>query len=64
MKNYLHAKSHHRTSQKIDVLNTLVVRAVKISNKEHLKKYKDHLTKAIQNIGYKKRYINKAFEKA
>ena len=40
---YLHAKSHHYPPQKTSVINTMVVRAKRISNKAHLKQEIDHL---------------------
>ena len=33
---YLHATSHHHPSQKLGILNTLAIRAIIISDKEHL----------------------------
>jgi len=34
--NYLHASSHHHPTQNIGVLNTLSIRSIRISDKEHL----------------------------
>jgi hypothetical protein len=61
--NYLHAESHHHPSQKMGVLNTMAIRAARISDKEHLKEEIDHLTKVFKNIGYKDRDIKKAINK-
>ena len=33
---YFHANSHHFPSQKLGVINTLITRALRISNKEHV----------------------------
>ena len=48
---YLHADSYHHPSQKSGVLNTLVVRAFRISNPDHLKDEIEHLTSVFKNIG-------------
>ena len=50
---YLHADSHHHPSQNIGFLNTLVVRASRTSDTEHLEKEKDHLKEVFTNLGYK-----------
>ena len=60
---YLHADSHHHPSQKIGVLNTLAVRASRISDSEHIKKEKDHLKEVFTNIGYKPKVITKILGK-
>lgn len=33
---YLHASSHHHPSQKVGILNMLIAREIRISNKDHL----------------------------
>ena len=43
MDQYLHANSHHHPSQKRDVLNTLITRAIRISEEDHLQQEKQHL---------------------
>ena len=40
---YLHANSHHFPPQKVGVINTLVTRSLRISDKEHIKEEIDHL---------------------
>jgi hypothetical protein len=45
------------------VLNTMAIRAARISDKEHLKEEIDHLTKVFKNIGYRDRDIKKAIDK-
>jgi uncharacterized sporulation protein YeaH/YhbH (DUF444 family) len=45
------------------VLNTLAIRAIRISDKEHIKEEIDHLTKVFKRIGYRDKDIRKAMEK-
>jgi hypothetical protein len=45
------------------VLNTVAIRATRISDKEHLKEELYHLTKVFNNIGYKDRDIKKAIDR-
>ena len=61
---YLHADSHHHPAQKFGVLNTLAIRALRISDSEHINKEKRHLVLTFKNIGYKDHEIKKAMEKA
>jgi len=61
---YLHADSHHHPSQKFGVLNTLAIRALRISDSEHLDEEKKHLISTFKSIGYKEQEIKKAIEKA
>jgi hypothetical protein len=60
--NYLHTNSHHHPNQKLGVLKTLAMRAIRISDKEHFVKEKDHLI--FRNIGYNNKDINNAINKA
>ena len=60
---YVHASSHHHPSQKQGIIHTLATWAVRISNKEHLENEVGYLTKAIQNNGYIKKYIRRAFKR-
>jgi hypothetical protein len=60
---YLHVNSHHHPSQNMGVLNTMTIRAARISNKDHLKEEIDHLTRVFTNIGYRNRDIKKAIDK-
>ena len=48
---YLNARSHHHPSQKLGVLNTLAVRALRISDQNHLDHEQNHLKHALQNNG-------------
>ena len=61
---YLHADSHQHPSPKIGVLNTLAVRASRISDTEHLEKEKYHLKEVFINIGYKPKDIRKTLDKS
>ena len=61
---YLHSNSHHHPSQKIGIINTLAVRASRISDADHLQEEKDHLKEVFLNIGYEPRTIKKALDKA
>ena len=61
---YLHAESHHHPSQKVGILNTLATRAIRISDTEHLKEELAHLSRVLQENGYKLKDIKRAFEKA
>eukprot|EP00253_Pinus_taeda_P032352 PITA_32352 len=61
---YLHAESHHHPAQKFGVLNTLSIRALRISDSEHLNEEKKHLVSTFKSIGYKKKEIKRAIEKA
>jgi hypothetical protein len=62
--NYLHANSHHHPNQKLGVLKTLATRAIRISDKEHFEKEKDHLSNIFRNIGYNNKDIKNAIKKA
>ena len=53
--NYLHVESYHHPAQNFGVLNTLVVRALRISNVEHLKEELNHLASVFRGIGYKEK---------
>ena len=61
---YLHADSYHHPSQKSNVLNTLAVRAFRISDPDHIKDEIEHLTSVFKNIGYKEWSIKKAIRRA
>jgi hypothetical protein len=61
---YLHADSYHHPSQKSGVLNTLAVRAFRISDPDHLKEEIEHLTSVFKNLGYKEWSIKKAIRRA
>jgi len=56
---YLHADSHHFPPQKIGVINTLVTRALRIFDKEHIKEEIDHLEKKIGDNRYSDRQFRK-----
>ena len=61
---YLHTDSHHHPAQKLGVLNTLAIRALRISDSEHINEEKRHLVSTFKNIGYKDHEIKKAIKKA
>ena len=49
---YLKADLHHRLSQKMAVVNTLVSRAIVISEPSSLHKEKEHLKRALEANGF------------
>ena len=61
---YLHADSHHLPTQKVGVLNTLITRAIKISDEDHLELEIDHLTNVFQMNGYNKDQIRRVIKKS
>jgi hypothetical protein len=61
---YLHANSYHHPSQKSGVLNILAVRALTISDPDHLNQEIEHLTTVFKNLGYKELSIKKAIRRA
>lgn len=62
--NYLHADSHHHPAQKLGVLNTLAIRALRISDADHLEEEKKHLVSTFKGIGCKENEIKRAIQKA
>ena len=56
---YLHADSHHFPPQKIGVINTLVTRALRISDKEHIQEEIDHLGRVFGDNRYSDRQFRK-----
>ena len=56
---YLHADSHYFPPQKVGVINTIVTRALRISNKEHIKEEIDHLAKVFEDNRYNSRQFRK-----
>ena len=56
---YLHANSHHFPPQKVGVINTLVTRALRILDKEHVKEEIDHLEKVFEENGYNGKQFRK-----
>ncbi|KAG5313940.1 MOS1T transposase, partial [Pseudoatta argentina] len=60
---YLHAESHHFLVQKQSAINSLVHRALTISDKEHLQTELNHLKLAIQKNGHDKKDIIKTINK-
>ena len=59
----MHTKSNNHPSQKIGILKTLVTRAVRIYDTEHLKEELSHLSRVLQENGYEKKHIKKDFLK-
>ena len=64
IESYLHANSHHHPAQKFGVLNSLAIRALRISDAEHLNEEKKHLVSTFKSIGYKENEIKRAIKKA
>lgn len=60
---YLHAKSHDHPIQKQSAINSLVYRALTISDKEHLQTELNHLKLTLQQNGHDKKDINKIINK-
>ena len=56
---YLHADSHHFPPQKIGVINTLVTRALRISDREHIKDEINHLERVFEDNGYSGKQFRK-----
>jgi len=61
---YFHVESYHHPTQNFGVLNTLVVRALRISDEEHLEDEISHLTSIFLGIGYKEGEIRKVINRA
>lgn len=57
-------KSHHFPAQKFVLINTLVTRALKGSDKEHIEQEINHLTTAFKENGYKENHIKNIMMKA
>ena len=64
IESYLHAESYNHPSQKFGALNTLLIRAFWISDSEHLKEEREHISSVFKSIGYKEKEIKKAIERA
>lgn len=62
--NYLHTDSHHHPAQNFGVLNTLAIRALRISDSEHLDEENKHLVSAFKGICYNEKEIKAAIKKA
>jgi predicted GIY-YIG superfamily endonuclease len=60
---YLHADSHHFPGQKKGVLNTLITRSRRLTDKEHISEELRLLREVFINNGYSKREIKMAFAK-
>ena len=61
---YVHAKSHHHPVQKIGVINTLVTRAMRLSDEEHIEQELRHLKEVFIANGYNEEQVNRAILKA
>ena len=62
--NYLHAESYHHLNQNFGVLDTLAIRALRISYEEHVKYEINHLTFVFRVIHYKEKDIIKSLIRA
>jgi hypothetical protein len=60
---YLNARSHHHPTHKQGVISSLIHRAVKISDKEHLKEELGHVTETLIRNGYDKQLINRTINR-
>lgn len=60
---YLHASSNHHPAQIASVANTLISRAIKISDSDHRKEEINHLKNTLQCNGFSKQIVNKAFKR-
>lgn len=60
---YLHANLYHHQLKKIWVLNTLAVRALRVSDGDHLDEEIKHLTPVFKDIGYKEKDIKRAIKR-
>ncbi|XP_011868909.1 PREDICTED: uncharacterized protein LOC105562568 [Vollenhovia emeryi] len=60
---YLHANSHHHPAQKNSVINSLVHRALSISEPAALDGKLNHLHRALTRNGYSSRNINRTIQK-
>ncbi|XP_011859612.1 PREDICTED: uncharacterized protein LOC105557077 [Vollenhovia emeryi] len=63
MDRYLHANSHHHPAQKNSVINSLVHRALSISEPAALDGELNHLHRALTRNGYSSRNINRTIHK-
>lgn len=61
---YLHADSHHFPAQKLEVLNTLATRALRVSDENHTEDEKNHLLNVFEFNGYNKSMGIKDFQKS
>jgi Reverse transcriptase (RNA-dependent DNA polymerase) len=60
---YLHAESHHHPSQKMAVVNTLVARAIAISEPGNLQNEKKHLIRTLEGNGYSRETTERTFRR-
>ena len=60
---YLHALSHHHPQQKMGVMNTLITRAIRISDTKQLEAEKEHLHDVFLSNGYEAHQMRRAFAK-
>ena len=56
--------SHHHPAQKIDVINTLTIRAKRISDLAHLDRELEHLVKVFKDNGYNENLIRKTMKRS
>jgi hypothetical protein len=57
---YLHVESHHHPTQKLGVINTLVTRAIRVFDSDHVEEELNHLANVFRNNGYKEHQFKKA----
>lgn len=61
---YLHKNSHHLPTKKSSIINTLVTRGIRISDKGHIEKKFKHLNNVLRKNGYQDKKNRKAIQKS
>ena len=61
---YIHSDSHHHPAQKIGVINTLAIRAKRISDTAHLDQELEHLVNVFKGNGYNEKQIRNTIRKS
>ena len=61
---YLHSSSHHHPSQKVGILKTLALRALRICDNDNLNQELTHLRQVFKLNGYSHKQISKALNQA
>ena len=60
----IRSDSHHHPTQKIGIINTLTIRAKRISDLAHLDLELEHLVKVLKNNGYNENLIRKNMKRS
>ena len=61
---YIRYDSHHHPTQKIGVINSLTIRAKRISDAAHLDCELEHLVKVFKDNGYNENLIRKTMKRS